>query len=737
MASNIQSLLNDILNAVYGRDVRDAIHDAIEICYDDVESGRTTAETAALQVDTAVNAATAATNAANAAANDASSAATAASTAASNVSSAINSANQAAVSASNAANSASAAASNAASAATAANEAVTAANQAVDEANEAISEIRELDVDVDLILNAIDNANAATSAANTAADNAIAAKNAATAAAENANAKATAANTAANSATTAAQAANTATTNANTARDAANTAATNANNARDAAATATSAANTATTNANAATASANTATANANAKITAMDSKIFDAGAAISNATTAANAANVAATSANSAASSINDLTVDSEDVGPSTPASAVLQTVSGHKNIHFLLRQGAPGSSYIIKGDAYATVQDLASDITNPAIGDQYNVGSAPPYHVYRWTGTTWEDQGIIGSESNPFSGQDVQLIYDHQESQVEDASTKVMKYEALTYLLQTLLGTLLNGKVDKVTGKGLSTNDFTDDLAQKLGTAYNYAMDFITSKVDTVAGKGLSTNDLTDALLTKITLIGDGTLTTTAQTLVAAVNELVSGKAPLNSPVLTGTPMAPTPTANDDSDKIATTAFVNDTVDAKVLAGLDGKVDKVTGKGLSTNDYTTAEKNKLSGIAAGADVSPSPFASDPAPNGTASAGSSANYSRGDHVHPTDTTRQEKNLYFNASAPECTVSTWTLQSSPTVSGYPYRADIAISDVTSNSYAIVTFTTANTLSGKYAPLCATHAGGVYIYSKVDTAITLNSIAVFL
>lgn len=26
-----------------------------------------------------------------------------------------------------------------------------------------------------------------------------------------------------------------------------------------------------------------------------------------------------------------------------------------------------------------------------------------------------------------------------------------------------------------------------------------------------------------------------------------------------------------------------------------------MDGKVDKVTGKGLSTNDYTTAEKNKL----------------------------------------------------------------------------------------------------------------------------------------
>lgn len=35
---------------------------------------------------------------------------------------------------------------------------------------------------------------------------------------------------------------------------------------------------------------------------------------------------------------------------------------------------------------------------------------------------------------------------------------------------------------------------------------------------------------------------------------------------------------------------------------------ADLDGKVDKEEGKGLSTEDYTTAEKNKLAGIAANA---------------------------------------------------------------------------------------------------------------------------------
>lgn len=37
--------------------------------------------------------------------------------------------------------------------------------------------------------------------------------------------------------------------------------------------------------------------------------------------------------------------------------------------------------------------------------------------------------------------------------------------------------------------------------------------------------------------------------------------------------------------------------------------------KVDKETGKGLSTNDYTTAEKNKLSGIATGAEVNQNAF--------------------------------------------------------------------------------------------------------------------------
>lgn len=39
-----------------------------------------------------------------------------------------------------------------------------------------------------------------------------------------------------------------------------------------------------------------------------------------------------------------------------------------------------------------------------------------------------------------------------------------------------------------------------------------------------------------------------------------------------------------------------------------SKIKSALGGKVDVVSGKGLSTNDYTNAEKQKLNGIASGA---------------------------------------------------------------------------------------------------------------------------------
>ena len=121
------------------------------------------------------------------------------------------------------------------------------------------------------------------------------------------------------------------------------------------------------------------------------------------------------------------------------------------------------------------------------------------------------------------------------------------------------------------------------------------------------------------------------------------------------------------------------------------KIKNALSGKVDKVDGKGLSTNDYTSDEKTKLANVATGAQVNvlegiqkngtnvtitnkianisvptttneltnnsgfitladvPEGAAGStttPAMDGTAAVGTETAFARGDHVHPTDTSR-------------------------------------------------------------------------------------------
>lgn len=100
-------------------------------------------------------------------------------------------------------------------------------------------------------------------------------------------------------------------------------------------------------------------------------------------------------------------------------------------------------------------------------------------------------------------------------------------------------------------------------------------------------------------------------------------------------------------------------------------VETALADKVDAESGKGLSTNDFTDVLKTKLDGIASGAEVNvqsdwnqsdntsddyiknkptiPTAYTSTPAMDGTGSAGSSTSWAKGDHVHPSDTTKVDK----------------------------------------------------------------------------------------
>ncbi|MDA5316636.1 hypothetical protein [Vibrio cholerae] len=100
----------------------------------------------------------------------------------------------------------------------------------------------------------------------------------------------------------------------------------------------------------------------------------------------------------------------------------------------------------------------------------------------------------------------------------------------------------------VEKVTGKGLSTNDYTNEDKQIVGGVTQA----LEQKVDKVVGKGLSTNDYTDE----------------EKQIVGGVTESIN-------------------------------QLQNSTTQA-----LEQKVDKVVGKDLSTNDYANADKALVSAL-------------------------------------------------------------------------------------------------------------------------------------
>lgn len=171
------------------------------------------------------------------------------------------------------------------------------------------------------------------------------------------------------------------------------------------------------------------------------------------------------------------------------------------------------------------------------------------------------------------------------------------------------------LDGKVDKVTGKGLSTNDYTTAEKDKLagiqaGAEVNVNADWNSISGDSqilnkpslseVATSG-DYNDLNN-IPTEFTpaphthIIGD----------VDGLQAALDGKQPIGDYLI-----------DSDLDPLRSdittiqgdiTDIQADIVDINIELG--NKVDKVAGKGLSTNDFDNTYKTKLDGIEAGAEV-------------------------------------------------------------------------------------------------------------------------------
>jgi hypothetical protein len=117
------------------------------------------------------------------------------------------------------------------------------------------------------------------------------------------------------------------------------------------------------------------------------------------------------------------------------------------------------------------------------------------------------------------------------------------------------------------------------TSDASKPISTANQGALD---TKVDKVTGKELSTNDYTTAEKNKL----------------AAITGTNTGDQDLSAYATT----AQVATKTNTTD--VTTSLATKANTADVTTSLATKVDKVTGKDLSTNDYTTAEKTKLAAI-------------------------------------------------------------------------------------------------------------------------------------
>lgn len=174
----------------------------------------------------------------------------------------------------------------------------------------------------------------------------------------------------------------------------------------------------------------------------------------------------------------------------------------------------------------------------------------------------------------------------------------------------ISTATQAALSTKVDKEDGKGLSTEDFTTALKELLEGIPNTVAAKYT-KPSTGIPKTDLTSDVQDSLNKADSAIQDISSKLDVSTYSTdKVTFALKTEIPTTLPASDVSAWAkavtkPTYTAAEVGlDKVDNTADKDKPISTATQTVLDAKVDKISGKSLSTNDYTTAEKNKLAGI-------------------------------------------------------------------------------------------------------------------------------------
>lgn len=253
---------------------------------------------------------------------------------------------------------------------------------------------------------------------------------------------------------------------------------------------------------------------------------------------------------------------------------------------------------------ESVATFADIVTAYPNPEDGWTVNVKDTD--YTYRWNGTEWV---TISANAIPKATQGVDgLLAKEDKANYDDAYAHISDTVKHVTAAERTKWNAVTDKVDKVSGKQLSTNDYTtaekDNLSRlkKSFTDPIFITDF-NSFVPTMESKGMvrivacnqSTpgSPSTNGCLGLLIQTGSAyfTLRLYAVAKFSAWERYYADE------------------TWSDWVKTANSTDLSNLTDS-VNNLLNHKVDKVSGKQLSTNDYTAAEKTKLSGIAAGAEV-------------------------------------------------------------------------------------------------------------------------------
>lgn len=224
-------------------------------------------------------------------------------------------------------------------------------------------------------------------------------------------------------------------------------------------------------------------------------------------------------------------------------------------------------------------------------------------------------------------------------------DPTYDYLDYDGLA-LYDEKIKQLIGTKVDKDGSKVLSTNDYTTDEKNKLaGVTAGAEPNQNAFSTVSVAGTSLAADSKTD------------TLTITA-----------------------GDNVTLTPTAASDSFVIAAT----DTTYPQATATTGGVL-------------TDAQAVKLNGIATGATKNTA-STTTPKMNGTAAVGTETAYAKGDHVHPTDTSRAPLNSPTFTGTPKLTTTPAASDNSTAIASTAFVKTAitdAISGIQGISYEVV------------------------------------------